>query len=324
MTTTVKPTVLILGARGRLGAALVHAFDSSNWQVVSQVRRRLAADRQETLEADASNAAVVIRELEKLKLSRLDVVINACNPLYTQWEKLALPLNEAAIKIASKTNATLMFPGNVYNYGADMPAQLHSDTMQLAQTRKGRIRIEMESQLERVSHDGVQCIVVRAGDYFGCSPGTWFDLTIAKNLQRGKIVTPGSPDIPRAWAYVPDLAATFVNVATARAQLGVFERIHFPGHTLTLAQVIGEIESQTARQYSIGRLPWPVIRALSFAVPMWREIAELSYLWERPHELCVAPEHRTLIAKQTPLRDALQHAVNLIHPNLLSTTRVAA
>jgi hypothetical protein len=32
-------------------------------------------------------------------------------------------------------------------------------------------------------------------------------------------------------------------------------------------------------------MPWKLIKLGSVLVPMWREIAEVAYLWERPHAL---------------------------------------
>jgi nucleoside-diphosphate-sugar epimerase len=319
MSTQNSSTVLILGSRGRLGAALVQAFRTRGWNVLPQVRVRRAGDNQRILEADASDAKAVLHAFRGDGTRRVDVVVNACNPVYTRWATEAQPLNAAAIEITRSLDSTLMFPGNVYNFGADMGELLANNTPQRAETRKGRIRIKMEQQLADAATSGVQCIVIRAGDFFGCGSGSWFDLAIAKDLHRRKIVLPGRVDILHPWAYVPDLAETFVNVAEARAKLKPFECIHFAGHTLRLQTVIDTLTQLTRQQYKLGTLPWPIIRAFSFALPMWREIAELAYLWQRPHQLITAPEHRTLIAKQTPLEDAIRQSVRTLHPSLSIT-----
>ncbi len=310
MSSTSQNSVLILGSRGRLGSALAKTFTQRGWKVVTQVRASRSPRELPEIEADARNPAAIITQVKTLGLPQIDVVINACNPAYTKWQTEALPLNAAAVEVARALNATLMFPGNVYNFGAAMPAELTVSTAQATETRKGRIRIEMEQQLAAASRSGVQTIVIRAGDFFGCSSGSWFDLVIAKDLARGKIVAPGSLDVKRAWAYVPELAQTFVNVAEARAQLNRFTNIHFTGHTLALREVIDAIERVTAREYKLGKLPWPIIRAFSFAVPMWNEIAELQYLWERPHALIAATEHQSLLVPPTPLDAAIQHALS--------------
>ncbi len=318
MSTRNTSTVLILGSRGRLGTALVHAFHAHGWTVIQQVRNRRADDGDDVVDANATNAEAVLAALRRRHAGVVDVVINACNPVYTRWAMEALPLNAASITIACALNATLIFPGNVYNFGADMGESLIHDTEQRAQTRKGLIRIAMEQQLANAAASGLQTIIIRAGDYFGCTDGSWFDLVIAKNLHRGKITSPGSLNVSHPWAYVPDLAETFVNVAEARSRLAQFERIHFAGHSATIQTVIDTISQLMQRTYKVGALPWSIIRTFSFAVPMWREIAELAYLWQRPHQLITAPEHQSLIAAQTPFDDAIRRSIASLHASPLT------
>ena len=139
-------------------------------------------DLTDVIAADARDVATVV-SAAKASASRVDVVINATNPVYTRWATEAEALNRAAIDITQALGATLMFPGNVYNYGAEMPDVLRSDTPQQAETRKGRIRINMETAIEDATTSGMQGIVIRAGDFFGCNTGSWFDQAIAKDFQ---------------------------------------------------------------------------------------------------------------------------------------------
>ena len=269
METQTTSTVLILGARGRLGTALADTFAAKGWRVLKQARAAPGRDLTHVLAADARDVATVVSGA-KASSSRVDVVINATNPVYTRWATEAEALNRAAIEITQALGATLIFPGNVYNYGAAMPDALHSDTPQHAETRKGRIRINMEQAIEVATKSGMQGIVIRAGDFFGCNTGSWFDQTIAKDLPKGKLTYPGPLDLPHAWAYVPDLAQTFVRAAEARAGLGRFERVHFAGHTVTGHDVIAAIERLMGRALKVGKLPWSLIRAVGLVTPMWR------------------------------------------------------
>ena len=54
------------------------------------------------------------------------VVVHALNPAYTNkaWQTQVLPMTEASLAIARALGATLMVPGNVYNFGHAMPAVL--------------------------------------------------------------------------------------------------------------------------------------------------------------------------------------------------------
>ena len=109
----------------------------------------------------------------------------ALNPTYTRWETQALPLLDAGVRVAKLLGATLMLPGNVYNFGAAMPSVLDEKTPQHAHTRKGKVRVAMEDLLQQVAAGGgVRSVVIRAGDFFGSGSGSWFDKLVALGKMR--------------------------------------------------------------------------------------------------------------------------------------------
>lgn len=308
-------TVLILGARGRFGLAAARAFADAGWCVQglmrpgAQVPAEAANDsRIKWLSADLQDPTAVASAAQGAC-----VVVHALNPVYTHkaWKAQALPMTEAAIDITRALNATLMFMGNMYNFGVDMPAVVSEDTPQRAKTVKGQIRIAME---ERIRRSGVRAIVIRAGDFFGSGKGTWFDQAIVKDIQKGKFTYPGHKDVATAWAYLPDLARTFAEVAARCETLKTFEVFHFAGHRITgqqwldaiqpIAQAQGWVKPNGALQYS--QLPWPIIRIGALFVPTWASLLEMRYLWDKAHGL----DNRKLVAllggePRTPLAQAV-------------------
>lgn len=287
-------TVLILGARGRFGLAAARAFADAGWRVQglkrpgAQVPIETPSDsRVEWITADLQDTAAVVRAAQGAS-----VVVHALNPAYTDkaWKAQALPMTEAAIGITRALDATLMFMGNIYNFGSNMPTVLTEDTPQRAQTVKGQIRIAME---ERIQRSGVRAIVIRAGDFFGSGKGTWFDQAIVKDVRSGKFTYPGHKGVATAWAYVPDLARTFAEVAARRDTLKPFEVFHFAGHSITGRQWLDVIEPiAQARSWvkpgaclQFSQLPWHVIRIGALFVPTWAALLEMRYLWDRAHAL---------------------------------------
>lgn len=289
-----KSTVLILGARGRLGLAAARAFADAGWRVLGLVRPGAHApaeaandSRIEWVTADLQDTAEVARAAEGAC-----VVVHALNPAYTHkaWRAEAIPMTDAAIRITRALDATLMFMGNIYNFGADMPAVLTEDTPQRAKTVKGQIRIAMEDQIRQ---SGVSAIVIRAGDFFGSGKGTWFDQSIVKDIQQGKFTYPGRKDVATAWAYLPDLARTFAEVAARRDTLKTFEIFHFAGHSISGQQWLDLIQPIAQAQdwvkpsagLKFGQLPWPIIRIGALLVPTWAALLEMRYLWDTAHTL---------------------------------------
>jgi nucleoside-diphosphate-sugar epimerase len=136
-------------------------------------------------------------------------------------------------------------------------------------------------------------VVIRAGDFFGGpGRGSWFDLVIAKSVRQGKAVYPGRMNIVHAWAYLPDLARTFVLAAERRTDLSVFETLHFPGHSPSGRELLECLERSARRVGLLGQgtlhragMPWAFLRVAGLVVPMFRELAEMRYLWYVPHRL---------------------------------------
>jgi nucleoside-diphosphate-sugar epimerase len=292
---TMSDTVLILGARGRFGLAAAKAFANAGWQVLAHMRpgAKVPGEARDDprihwMEGDVHDTNALVN----LAGGKVNVVVHALNPPYTNkdWRIQVLPMIEASLALCKALNATLMVPGNIYNFGADMPQVLSEDTLQAARTVKGQIRIAMEEHMRR---SGVRSIVIRAGDFFGSGKGTWFDQAIVKNITKGEFTYPGALDIPTAWAYLPDLARTFVAVADQRAKLPRFNVLHFSGYSITarewlevltpLAQANGWAKRGESVRYKA--LPWALIRIGGLLMPTWAGLVEMRYLWQTPHQL---------------------------------------
>lgn len=277
-------TVLILGAAGRIGHALTTAFADAGWAVRAQARKPLPATlatwpRVQPIRCDALDSAT-LREAAR----GVQVVIHALNPPYTQWDQLALPLADAAIAAARDSGALLMLPGNVYNFGRDLPTLLSPTTPERGDTPKARIRIETEARM--AAELDLNSVVIRAGDFFGSAGrGSWFDMGLVSRLNKGRFVYPANLDTVHAWAYLPDLAHTFVQVAERHAQLRGHYRLHFAGHAVTGQQMREAMQAATGRALRPTSLPWGVLRLGAPVVPMWREMLAMRYLWQRPHQL---------------------------------------
>ena len=307
-------TVLVLGANGRFGLAAAQAFAAAGWRVLAQVRRDEAAGMPAGATLVRAPLAALASGEALAALPRASVVVHAVNPLYTRWNEEALPAALAGMAIAERLEARFLLPGNVYNFGAAMPARIDEQTPQRPTTDKGRIRAEMERELEaRAGAGRLAATVVTAGDFFGAGTGSWLDQVVARSIGAGKLVYPGDPALVHAWAYLPDLARAFVRVA-ALDDAAPFERFAFAGHSVTGDAFLAATESAAgalgitpARGWRRGTMPWQLLRIGGVAVPLWRELSKMSYLWRVPHAL----DGRKLQARcpglaTTPLESALR------------------
>src|SRR5262249_8368304 len=157
--------ILVLGAAGRLGRIAAEAFRDAGWAVASLTRGRSirnVAPRTEPVEADARDVTTVVAAAHGA-----DLGLDALHPPSTHWSGMMLPLTDAAITAARASGATLIFPGNLYNYGPTIPAVIDETTPMQPTAHKGVLRLEAEARLRDAAADGVCSVILRAGDFYG-------------------------------------------------------------------------------------------------------------------------------------------------------------
>lgn len=276
-----KESILIMGAGGRLGHAAGEAFRDAGWHVKSLVRPGKSAWAPRNTEV----IEVVTRDAAIEAASGCAIVLNALNPIITNWKRDALSHAYAGIAAAEASGATLMFPGSVWSFGRDMPELIDENTPPAPSMNKGRMRAEIEQRIREACDRGMRAIILRSGDFFGSGRGSWFDLVVIKELDRNRVTYPGPETVVHPWAYVPDLADAFVRLAERRASFGAFETFGFPGHAITGAELIAVIEKITGNKVNVRHMSWWMLKTVGQLTAVGRELAELEYLWTQPHRI---------------------------------------
>lgn len=277
-----RNSVLVLGAKGHLGQAAVAAFAAAGWRVIALARSAInlkGTSNVETLECDVLDTQRVIATVGKV-----DVIVHALNPNYARWASLLPPITDAVIAIAKATGGLLMVPGNVYNFGTDLPVLLTETTSFVANSQKAALRINMEQSIAAAVVQGVTSVVIRAGDFIGGS-GTWLDIAITKSLHKNIVTSMGPTDLAHAWAYLPDLAEVFVRVAEKRSALTGHQVFHYAGITASGRELHRALEDVTGRNLKSRPLPWWIFKIIALFSPLLCAVMQMRYLWQRPHRL---------------------------------------
>ena len=275
--------ILVLGAAGRLGHKAAETFRDAGWIVTSLMRPGGAARapaHTTVLEIDALDHAAVGKAARGV-----DVVLHALNPPYTDWARLALPLAYSAVAAAETAGATLLFPGNLYNYGSPLPPVIDENTPMRPSSRKGQLRVAIEDRLMEAAERGVRTIILRAGDFYGGGPGSWFDLVLVKEIGRRRITYPGPLEVMHEWAYLPDFASALLRLASVREALPRFASFGFSGHAVTGRELTAAIARAMQASLENKRMTWWLIHALRPIVPLCRELSEIAYFWNEPHRI---------------------------------------
>jgi len=303
---------LVLGVTGSIGREVAAVLAARGWQVRALHRHpeavATALPKSVTwIRGDAMQLDEVVAAA-----SGATLIVHAVNPPnYRNWRGLALPMLENTIAAAKSSNARILLPATIYNFGADSALTLNESSPQNPTTRKGRVRLEMELRLQQASHYGVRSIVVRAGDFFGPGAGnSWLTRGMVRPRGHlGSVYYPGPPDVGHSWAYVPDLAKTMVRLIECDRPMAAYEVFHFRGHWFERGARILELvcRSRGLSTRRIKPFPWWAVRMASPFVDAFREMLEMRYLWQRAMQLDNA-KLRALIGPEnhTPIDTALE------------------
>ncbi len=284
-------TVLVIGATGGIGGEMARVLAARGWTVrglardVAVARARWQGPAIEWAEGDAMNAADVTAAAKGVAF-----IFHGANPPgYKNWAGLAMPMLANTIAAARVNGARIAFPGTVYNYGPDAFPLVAEPAPQNPLTRKGHIRVQMEESLAAAARDGVSVVILRAGDFFGPRTGnSWFGQGIVKPGAPVKAITyPGQPGIGHAFAYLPDLAEAFARLMERAEELPDFATFHFGGHYFARGIAIAEAVRTVAGRpdLAIGRFPWWFVYAAAPFSETFRELIEMSYLWQKTLQL---------------------------------------
>jgi len=254
-------TVLILGPSGKIGSHTAESFWNAGWTV--RLFNRATDDMTQTAMG-------------------CDVIVNGLNPpAYYKWDVTIPAITAQVIAAAKASGATVIIPGNIYNYG-NQPGMLDEETPHLATTRKGRVRIAMEQAYRDA---GVQTIVLRAGNFIDPNGnGDIMQMFILRDIAKGRITYSDSPDIMQTYCYVPDWARAAVMLAEMRADLAQFEDVPFPGHAFTVRDLAAHYQAR-GRPVRLAAFPWWLITLLAPFWPMARELREMRYLFGMSHQI---------------------------------------
>lgn len=274
---------VVFGA-GQIGASLAHRLASQGQQVrvARRSARPIAGPGIEVVSGDATDSAFTLRASQGAS-----VIYHCMNPsAYTgaAWKKEFPAQGEALIAAAIATGARLVCLDNLYAYGVVDGAR--TETTPLGATGpKGRVRVAWDVRLRAARSDGLRYVVGRAGDFFG--PGTADNSLISPSAVAGLAVgrAPwliGDTAAPHAFSYVPDVVAGLAALGGAPDDAVDGAIFHLPVVTVPPGELITRIATALGSSTRARSLPAWVVPLLGTVVPLFRELRETLYQWDRP------------------------------------------
>lgn len=216
------------------------------------------------------------------------VLYNCANPGdYTTWEQIWPPLASALLVAAERSGATYAITGNLYPYGP-VDGPMREGLPDAATDRKGMLRARMWADAKALHDQGrIRTVEVRGSDYMG--PGIGENGHVSRQVpgllagKRAWVI--GRKDVPHTFTDVLDVARLLIAAAEDEAALG--RTWNVPSNApRTQVEALTDVMAAIGRPApKVSAIPSGVMAAGALAVPMLRELKELSYQWTRPYLL---------------------------------------
>jgi nucleoside-diphosphate-sugar epimerase len=236
------------------------------------------------------------------------VIYQCLNAPYTDWPRSFPPLQRGVLAAAERTGALLVSLENLYGYGPTAGEVMTEDLPLAATTVKGRTRAAMTQELLAAAEAGrVRIAIGRASDFFGAgiTTGTTLGERVFANAVAGKRADfIGNPELPHTYSYVPDIATGLATLGSdERAVGGVW---HLPGpETVTTRALLELVAGDVGHPVGVRSIPKLAVRALGVFNPMMRELAEMSYQFDKPFVLDTTKYESTFGPAGTSLATAI-------------------
>ena len=282
-----EPKHLVLGATGSIGFAYIAELLKNDIPVAALVRNKEKAEKLfgknpllEIIIADATDRNA-LKEIAKNK----EYIFHGVNYPYNLWEKYMEKVTENVIEAAGVNESTIIFPGNIYEYGNIN--EIKEETIPNPTTRKGKIRLKLHDLLLAAAESNIcRVIFVRLPDFFGPNVTNGLIEPIFGNASRGKkMVYLLNADVPHQFVYTPD-AACVMHLLSLQQGLPVFAEYNFASFVVPSfrewALQIAEIAGGPSKIQVIPKL---LVNILALFNPVVKELKENYYLFENNVQL---------------------------------------
>ena len=281
-------TALVLGATGGIGGEVARLLLARGWSVRALHRDPTALSKSQAasglvwVQGNAMSASDVASAA-----AGVSVIVHAVNPPgYRNWGELVLPMLDNTIAAARANGARIVLPGTIYNFGPDAFPDLAGELAPKRRHRQGRHPRRNGAAAARRDIGGREGSDRPRRRFLRTEGGQQLVLAGAGQARpagrRDYLSRP--PGIGHQWAYLPDVAGTMVRLLETPSMLEPFATFHMQGHwDADGTAMIDAIRKAVGNpNLKVRPMPWWLMRLLSPFVPLFRELAEMRYLWNVP------------------------------------------
>lgn len=281
-------THLVLGVTGGIGFWCARTLLNRGEQVVALVRDPDRAAAQ--FPADEPGLKLVAGDAHdadqvSLAAEGASTIIHGINLPYPAWhdpDRGVVSLLRNTMSAAQRHGARIIFPGNVYVFGHTHVPYVFEGHPFAADTRKGRLRVAMESLLAEAWRErAVPYVIVRFPDFYGPYVDNALYRPLFEHALSGKsLMWYGSLDSPLELAYIEDAAEAMLQAGLDPDSVG--QTYHVPGPTATTAREwLGLLSREGGAGARTLAVPAPVVAVAGLFNSLAHELDEMLYLKTR-------------------------------------------
>lgn len=263
----------------------------------------------EFMACDVLDPQQVLRAMTGAEQAVVTIGFEYVGKLWKQaWPKAMANL----IAAAEATRARIVHIDNMYMYGPQTDAPLHEDLPLTSYGVKPAARSEATRMWQKAAREGrIRWASLRAPDFYG--PGvdrSHLGETGLGAIAQGKsAMLLMSPDMPHAFAYVPDIGRAAVTLLDAPDD--AFNQVwHVPcAPTRTPRQVLQLGADALGQPLKATAMPALALRVLGVFSPFLRECVEMRFTWNRPYHVDATKFARRFWGEATPLEVGVPETV---------------
>lgn len=291
---------VVVGASGQLGRELVTTLHRLGHRVRAVTRGPAAA----VWPGVAAETGDIGDPRDAERLCRDATVVYGCfGAPHRQWPELFPRMMRGMIAGATRAGATIVYADNLYAYGPQTEPLVET----MPPTRFGR-KPRLRAELAAMLLDGpTPAVIGRAADFYG--PGVtnaMLGAPLVRAVLAGKrVFLPGTIDASHTFTFVADFAQALTTLGLADDVTG---RVwHVPSAPpVSLRDVVERLATLCGTRARITAIPAFAVRAAAWVSPTARELAELSFQWDRPYVVSHARYAARFGDRHTSLDDGLR------------------
>jgi len=300
---------LIIGATGAIGYAFAKALQEAGEPATLLVRNRrkaisLFGNTQgfTIVEGDVNDTALL-----KSVAEGTEFMFHGANAAYQHWAAEMPVMTRSVIAAAEHAGATVIFPGNNYNFG-QTEHPISEITPFNPSAPLGKVRSDLEKMLQLASDQGrIRTLVVRMAEIWGPNVVNKQFAPIFENALKGRampwLIT---AEPAQQLLYAPDAGRAIV--ALTKAYVRTPYEVYNVGGALapSIRSWLEQIAEVAGKPAKISIVPKFMVSMLGLMIPVMREVASLAYKFETTVILNDA-KFRTAHPEfqQTPMRQAI-------------------